>query len=120
MKNLTRMLLLSLTLFARLHAEDKKPPLPPELTSTELHTVERFSDLYQELAAQAIEAQTRAKVIQEMQQKLIADFNTFQANAVAARGFKAGEATVDLQTRKVTPVPATPPAPSSAPPLPGK
>ena len=118
MKNLSKLLLLSLALTlplpaplsallsAPLSAEDKKPNLPPELTAAELHTVERFTDLYQELMAQAAEAQTRAKIIQEMQQKLIADFNTFQAAAVAARGFKAGEASVDLQQRKVTPVPA--------------
>ena len=127
MKRLCRLLVISLTLTlplaAQLSAEDKKPNLPPELTPTELHTVERFSDLYQELMAQAAEAQTRAKVIQEMQQKLMADFNAFQAATVAARGFKAGEASVDLQQRKVTPVPpAAAAAKSVAPasPLPSK
>jgi hypothetical protein len=124
MKHLSKLLLLSLTLtsplLAPLSGQDKKPNLPPELTSSELHTVERFSDLYQELLAQAAEAQTRAKVIQEMQQKLMADFNAFQAATVAARGFKAGEASVDLQQRKVTPIPPPTAAATPAVALPSK
>ena len=117
MKNLSKLLLLSLSLTLPLFAEDKKTNLPAELTAAEVHTVERFSDLYQELVVQAAEAQTRAKVIQDMQQKLKADFNAFQAAAVAARGFKAGEASVDLQQRKVTRVsPAAAASPAAAPP----
>jgi DNA-binding transcriptional regulator YdaS (Cro superfamily) len=86
--------------------------LGPELIPAEVRQVERFSDLYEEYAQQANEAQARLKVLQEMQQKLMTDFNNFQAAAIAARGYKNGEAVLDLQQRKVTPVPARTDKPS--------
>jgi len=92
-------------------ADAKK--LGPELIPAEVRQVERFSDLYEEYAQQANEAQARLKVLQEMQQKLMTDFNNFQAATIAARGYKSGEAVLDLQQRKVTPVPARSDKPSA-------
>jgi hypothetical protein len=94
------------------------PPAPtakkpgPELTPAEVRQVERFSDLYEEYAQQATEAQTRLKVVQEMQQKLMTEFNSFQAGTIAAHGYKGGEAVLDIQQRKVVPVPTKPPTSS--------
>jgi hypothetical protein len=87
--------------------------LGPELIPAEVRQVERFSDLYEEYAQQANEAQARLKVLQEMQQKLMTDFNNFQAATIAARGYKSGEAVLDLQQRKVTPVPVRSDKPSA-------
>jgi hypothetical protein len=89
--------------------------LSPELTPTEVRQVERFSDLYEEYAQQASEAQTRLKVVQEMQQKLMSDFNNFQAATIAARGYKSGEGVLDLQQRKVSAAPARTDKPSTTP-----
>ncbi|GEM_PF-6033922 len=81
-----------------------------DLTPAETRQIDRFADLYEEYAQQAAETQARLKVLQEMQQKLMNDFNSFQAGTLAARGFKAGEAVLDLKQRKVTPVPSDKPA----------
>jgi hypothetical protein len=123
MNKLSQLALLSLFAFS-LAAQDKpgaheiKKPAPPELTTNEMRQVERFSDLYGELGQQMMEAQTKLKVIQEMQQKLVADFNGFQAAVIDARGYKPGEAVLDLQQRKVTQVPSN--ANAAAAPAPGK
>ena len=77
-----------------------------------MRQVERFSDLYEEYSQQATEAQARLKVVQEMQQKLMSEFNSFQAATITAHGYKSGEAVLDLQQRKVTAVPAKPSTPS--------
>jgi hypothetical protein len=87
--------------------------LGPELTPAEVRQVERFSDLYEEYSQQATEAQARLKVIQEMQQKLMIELNNFQAGTIAARGYKSGEAVLDLQQRKVTPIPPRTDSPSA-------
>lgn len=84
----------------------KKANLPPELLPAELRQLERMADLYEEYAQQMAEAQTRIKVIQEMQQRLTNELNSFQAAAIAARGYKPGEAALDLQQRKVAPISA--------------
>jgi hypothetical protein len=94
-------------------AEDKKAAVAPELTPSELRQVERFSDLYGELGQQLAEAQARLKVIQDMQQKLMAEYNNFQSSVIEARGYKAGQAVMDLQQRKVTAIPAKPDAPAA-------
>jgi hypothetical protein len=91
-------------------ASAKKPG--PELTPAEARQLERFSDLYEEYSQQATEAQARLKVLQEMQQKLMSEFNSFQAGTIAARGYKSGEAVLDVQQRRVTPVPAKTDKPS--------
>jgi hypothetical protein len=84
-----------------------------ELTPGELRQMDRFADLYEEYAQQAAEAQARLKVLQEMQQKLMTDFNSFQARTIAARGYKAGEGVLDLQQRKVIAAPERPDKPST-------
>ena len=89
-----------------LAAETKPATAAPELNPTEVSQLERFADLFDEYAQQMAEIQVRIKVIQEMQQKLTADLNNFTAAAIAARGFKLGEATLDLQQRKIVPVAA--------------
>jgi hypothetical protein len=87
--------------------------LGAELTPVEARQLERFSDLYEEYSQQATEAQARLKVVQEMQQKLMSEFNSFQAGTIAARGYKSGEAVLDIQQRRVTPVPARSDKPSA-------
>ena len=87
--------------------------LGAELTPVEARQLERFSDLYEEYSQQVTEAQARLKVVQEMQQKLMSEFNSFQAGTIAARGYKSGEAVLDIQQRRVTPVPARTDKPSA-------
>lgn len=75
------------------------------LTAEESRQLDRLGDLYAEIAQQIAEAQARLKVLSDMQQKVNADFQDFQARVLAARGFKPGQAVLDLQLRKVIPAP---------------
>ena len=122
---LARILILTLALAALLPplaAEEKSAPVAgvaaakgagpggAELTAAESRQLDRITDLYAEVAQQIAETQARWKVLSEMQQKLASDFQAFQAAVVAARGHKPGQATLDVQLRKVVPVPPKPDA----------
>ncbi len=108
-KNILFLLLFLAAALGPMGAEEKpSSALGPELTATESRQLDRISDLYTEVAQQIAETQARLKVLSEMHQKLAADFQTFQANVIATRGYKPGQATLDVQMRKVMPVPAQP------------
>jgi hypothetical protein len=97
---------LTLSLSAQEKKEEKKAPTASELSAAEIRTADRFGDLYEEVLRQLTEAQARLKVLQEMQQKLLAEFKEFQSATITAHGLKPGEAVIDMQQRKVTPIPA--------------
>jgi hypothetical protein len=92
---------LTILLCAAAALAQEKPKPGPELTPEESRQADRLGDLYAEVSQQLVEAQARVKVLAEMQQKLLTDFAAFQSAVLAARGYKPGEALLDLASKRV-------------------